>query len=85
MRAVVDAAQAVLDNPESTQEEIDAAIEQLARAAAKARASIGTHEDIDQIVNDKMRKYENEKIIIGGHLLILRNGEIYNASGARVE
>ena len=85
MRAVVDAAQAVLDNPESTQEEIDAAIEQLARAAAKARASIGTHEDIDQIVNDKMRKYENEKIIIGGQLLILRNGKTYTVLGQEVK
>lgn len=85
MRAVVDAAQAVLDNPESTQEDIDAAIEQLARAAAKARASIGTHEDIDQIVNDKMRKYENEKIIIDGHLLILRNGRIYTIIGAELK
>jgi len=82
MRAVVDAAQAVLDNPESTQEEIDAAIEQLARAAAKARASIGAHEDIDQIVNDKS---SNRKFIQSGHLFILRNGKTYTVLGQEVK
>ena len=40
---------------------------------------------IDEIINDKMNKCENAKIIIGGHLFILRDGVLYNVHGARVE
>jgi hypothetical protein len=40
---------------------------------------------IDETVNDKMSKSENEKIIIGGHLYILRDGHIYTVTGAEVK
>ena len=40
---------------------------------------------IDEISNDKMRKCENVKIMRDGVLYIERDGELYNAQGARVE
>lgn len=40
---------------------------------------------IDEISNDKMRKCENVKIILGGQLFIMRDGVMYNAQGAVVE
>ena len=40
---------------------------------------------IDEIVNDKMGKCENMKILRDGQLFILREGKTYNAQGARVE
>jgi hypothetical protein len=39
---------------------------------------------IDETVNDKMRKCENEKIIIGGQLYILRDGHTYTVQGQEV-
>jgi len=42
----------------------------------------GDATSIDPIVNSKC---ENAKIMLGGHLYILRNGEVYDATGARIE
>ncbi len=85
LQAEIEAVQAILDNSASTQEEIDAAIERIAKAAAKARQSTGAHEDIEEIANDKMSKCENEKIILNGHLYILRDGKVYSVQGQEVK
>ncbi len=45
----------------------------------------GTASSIEQIANDKMSKCENEKIIIGGQIFILRDGKIYSVQGQEVK
>ena len=89
LQAEIEAVQAILDNPESTQEEIDSAIERIAKAAAKARQSAGGHEGIEEIFKSSTawpidRNSQIFKFFRAGQLYIIRNGKTYTATGAEV-
>ena len=40
---------------------------------------------IDEIINDQMRKCENEKLLRDGHILILRGDKVYTVTGQEVK
>lgn len=83
MRAIVDAAQTVLDNPDATQEEIDEALDSIAKAAARARKFISDLEGIEEVSTDPMNA--NKKIVIDGFLYIIRDGRMYTPTGTEIQ
>ena len=77
------AAQAVLDNPDATQEELDEAIENLAAAVAKVRKAIAGAQDIDQVFDPSDPQIY--KFIRNGQLFIKKNNRLYNAQGVEIK
>lgn len=80
----IDAAQAVLDNPDATQEELDEAIEELEEAVAKARKAANSAHGIEEIATGSNQQ-ATRKLFHKGNLYIQHKGKIYTATGIEIK
>lgn len=84
LNEAIAAAQAVLDNPDATKEEIDEALEELEEAVSRARTAARSTHGIEEIAIDN-NQLSTTKLFHKGNLYILHNGKIYTATGVEIK
>lgn len=80
----IEAAQAVLDNPDATQEELDEALEELEEVVSRARTAARSTHGIEEI-SAVDYQHSTAKLFYEGKLYILHNGKIYTTTGVEIK
>lgn len=79
----IEKAQAVFNNPDASQEAVNAAADSLNAAVEQAKYDMGNLSGIEDVMYRDSSK--QQKVLIDGHLYIILNGKFYNATGAEMK